>query len=300
MKKLKKKEINFIKNDLKDITDKVVIVTGANSGVGFAICDTLLSKNAHIVMACRNPQRAEFAKLKLLENHPEGKIDILLYSQSSILDCKTFAKNIMEQFPSFYALVLNAGIIGKKNEELYEDEITNTIGTNYISVVSIVKELKNVLDNSEEEHRIIFQGSVVARTHKYKKNQIFGLKHSKFTKYNISKCGVLNAFKYFAMENKNPNTFYLYAEPGITNSNIIRNFNHAFQKVGYWFMNTFLHSTTCGSFGACYLACNYVANGDAYIPSHCFHTRGLPTKYDVFEKLINVDIIEDAKALFKE
>ena len=87
MKKMKKKEISFVETTLKDIKDKIVIVTGANSGVGFAICNTLLDKKAHIVMACRNPQKADFARLKLLENHPDAKIDVLLYSQSSISDC---------------------------------------------------------------------------------------------------------------------------------------------------------------------------------------------------------------------
>lgn len=298
--KLKKSELNYINNSLHDITNKTVIITGANSGIGFAICQVLLMKHAHIVMACRNIDRANKAKEELLKDFPSSNIEILIYDQSSLEGCKKFASDIIKEYPDFHALILNAGIIGKKKEALFENKVINTIGVNYIATSYILECLQPFLKESNIEHRIIFEGSVVARHAKYKSGQISKTNYGKFRKYNISKCGVLNIFKTYASNNDNANILYLYSEPGIANTGIIRNFPKLIQKAGYVFMSIFMHSNIMGALTTCYLAANYVANGDSFVPKHMFHTKGLPTRYNNFKKPINEEIIKDGKMIIED
>lgn len=299
MVKMKKSELNYINNELKDIFDKKVIVTGANSGIGFAICDILLKKGAHVVMACRNYDKAMAAKEKLLENNPDGKINILLYNQSTVAGGYELSKVIISKHPDFYALILNAGLIGKKNDELYGGKIAQTIGVNYISTMAICFGLQEFLDKSNDEHRIIFQGSIVARKCKYKAGQLYKTNLSKLKSYNISKCGILNLFKYLRDSNSNPKAFYLYAEPGVSNTNIIRNLSTGIQKLGYFFLKAFFHSNYMGALGACYAACNYVANGDAFAPKGPNRVKGLPKLLKV-NKEMNKTIISDGKHILGE
>lgn len=58
-----------------DLVDKVFIVTGANSGIGFECSSYLAKKNATVYMVCRNPERADAAKNKILELNQEAVAD---------------------------------------------------------------------------------------------------------------------------------------------------------------------------------------------------------------------------------
>ena len=68
---------------LESLEDKVVIVTGANSGLGYQTSLALAYKNARVIMACRNLEKAENAKNKILKLVPNAKIDICKYDQGS-------------------------------------------------------------------------------------------------------------------------------------------------------------------------------------------------------------------------
>jgi len=44
-------------DDVPDLTGKIIIVTGANSGIGFAATEVMTQKGGHVVMACRNSRK---------------------------------------------------------------------------------------------------------------------------------------------------------------------------------------------------------------------------------------------------
>jgi NAD(P)-dependent dehydrogenase (short-subunit alcohol dehydrogenase family) len=54
----------WIDKHIQDLRDKTIIITGANSGLGFECCRALLYKKANIIMACRNLEKANKAKEK--------------------------------------------------------------------------------------------------------------------------------------------------------------------------------------------------------------------------------------------
>lgn len=57
---------------------KIAIVTGANGGVGYGICQRLLESqpDVKLVMACRNLSKATKAKASLLYYYPNSDIEI--------------------------------------------------------------------------------------------------------------------------------------------------------------------------------------------------------------------------------
>jgi dehydrogenase/reductase SDR family protein 12 len=63
-----------------DISDRVYIVTGANSGIGYECSSYLAKKNATVYMVCRNQERAEQAKRKIMDECEckDEKVFILL------------------------------------------------------------------------------------------------------------------------------------------------------------------------------------------------------------------------------
>ncbi|XP_038063963.1 3-keto-steroid reductase/17-beta-hydroxysteroid dehydrogenase 7-like [Patiria miniata] len=93
--------------------EKVVIITGANSGIGLSFADRLLTIDPTVVLclACRNPSRADTAKKTLLATHPTARIDLVRLDTSDIKGIFETAKNIKRKYSRIDFLYLNAGIM---------------------------------------------------------------------------------------------------------------------------------------------------------------------------------------------
>ncbi|XP_072367619.1 3-keto-steroid reductase/17-beta-hydroxysteroid dehydrogenase 7 isoform X1 [Scyliorhinus torazame] len=92
---------------------RVVLVTGANSGIGLALCERILSEDnqIHLCMACRNMQKAEAAKSELQLSHPGADISLLKIDVGNINSVIQAAKEIRQRYQHVDYLYLNAGIM---------------------------------------------------------------------------------------------------------------------------------------------------------------------------------------------
>ncbi|XP_055070016.2 3-keto-steroid reductase/17-beta-hydroxysteroid dehydrogenase 7 [Misgurnus anguillicaudatus] len=92
---------------------KVVLVTGANSGIGLALCERLLSQDAQLqlCLACRNMQRAEAARQALLVSHPQAHVSLLHLDVGNMHSVVTAAEEFKRKYNRLDYLYLNAGIM---------------------------------------------------------------------------------------------------------------------------------------------------------------------------------------------
>ena len=60
---------NWVKENMPDLSGRVAIVTGSNSGTGFWCAAALAGKGAHVVLACRTVSKAEAAKTEILDTY---------------------------------------------------------------------------------------------------------------------------------------------------------------------------------------------------------------------------------------
>ena len=223
--------------NLEDMTDKKVIVTGGTSGIGLSIVKHLLAKHAKVIVMARNMNKADEVKNKLLETYPDNPISFIQYNQSDKESIIKACDTIINEHGDFYALILNAGLIQSTKGTTYIDDIPQTIYTNFIGTSLIVDHLLYRLDG---EHRIIIQGSVVAGL-SIKPLNTLKIKDMKGLKqYIISKAAVEALFHYYSSKTENI-SFYL-VEPGVTNSDIIREFPPVIRKLGHIFLKTVSHS----------------------------------------------------------
>ena len=88
---------------------KTVVITGANSGVGFEAAKHFSAGGAHLVLMCRNAKKAEAAR-SLLQPSANIAIDIVLADFSRMDDVRRAAGELLERFPSIHVLVNNAGL----------------------------------------------------------------------------------------------------------------------------------------------------------------------------------------------
>ncbi len=91
------------------INGRVCIVTGANSGIGYETSLQLAKHGAHLVMVCRNKQKAEEAKTKI-DSVAKGKVDLILADLASIDEIRRLSKILLDRYKEIHVLINNAGV----------------------------------------------------------------------------------------------------------------------------------------------------------------------------------------------
>jgi len=88
---------------------KVCIITGATSGVGLEAAKRLASGGAHIVMVCRNRERAENVSY-MIKKEFKVPADIIIADLSSLDQVRNAANVILNSYKKIDILINNAGI----------------------------------------------------------------------------------------------------------------------------------------------------------------------------------------------
>jgi NAD(P)-dependent dehydrogenase (short-subunit alcohol dehydrogenase family) len=117
---------------MADMTGKVVVITGATSGIGLVAAEVLAEMGARIVLVARNPDRAEDA-LKTLRDLAPGVNHSVHYADlSRIAEMKRVAGEIGAAEPRIDVFINNAGaLFGKR--QLTPDGLEMTFATNHLA-----------------------------------------------------------------------------------------------------------------------------------------------------------------------
>jgi NAD(P)-dependent dehydrogenase (short-subunit alcohol dehydrogenase family) len=97
--------------DLPDQSGRVALITGANSGLGYASAVALARKNARVIMACRNVEKGERAAADLLSLHPAASVTVMKLDLGNLRSVREFAAAVNESEPRLDILMNNAGLM---------------------------------------------------------------------------------------------------------------------------------------------------------------------------------------------
>ena len=131
--------------------EKIVLVTGANKGIGFGIAKHLGLSGWKVVIGARDEQRAEKAVSELKS---QG-IDVLGWVNIELKDLNGLeraAQEINEKYPELTLLVNNAGIPGDmsvNSEHTELSDIKETLDVNFIGTFALTKALIPLLTKNE-------------------------------------------------------------------------------------------------------------------------------------------------------
>lgn len=90
---------------------KTALVTGANSGIGFATADALSKLGARVIMVCRNRERGEAALRELRSRAPEARLDLEICDVSVVSDVRALVERVLTRHERLDVLVNNAGVV---------------------------------------------------------------------------------------------------------------------------------------------------------------------------------------------
>ncbi|MFB6457431.1 SDR family oxidoreductase [Chitinophaga sp. Hz27] len=105
---------------MKGLNNKVAIVTGGNSGIGYATAKVLKEQGAHVIITGRRKEAVELAGQEL-------GVTALVADQGNVSDIELLAKNIAAQFGKVDILFINAGILGSGAIEDASERIFDSV-----------------------------------------------------------------------------------------------------------------------------------------------------------------------------
>ena len=196
----------YLQHMLKTMKDKVVIITGASSGIGKALALEYATRGAHVVMAARNEERLHQAAEEVSASGV--KVLAVVTDVSLEADCKNLINKSIEEFSGIDVLINNAGI---SMRALFADTdldvIRQLMGINFWGTVYCTKyALPHLLET---------KGSVVGVS------SIAGYKGLPGrTGYSASKFAMHGFLETLRIENMKKGLHVLIACPGFTASNI--------------------------------------------------------------------------------
>ncbi|XP_071372859.1 3-keto-steroid reductase/17-beta-hydroxysteroid dehydrogenase 7-like [Centroberyx affinis] len=175
--------------------EKVVVVTGANSGIGLALCERLLGEDGllRLCLACRNMQRAQAARSALLTSHPNAQVDLLHLDVGSAQSVLAAAQVVKARYSRLDYLYLNAGIMPNpqvdikaffkglfsrnvinmfataeglltQQDRLNSDGMQEVFATNVFGHFLLVRELEPLLSQADHSSRVVWTSSSNARS----------------------------------------------------------------------------------------------------------------------------------------
>jgi len=141
---------------------KICLITGANSGIGYATAIGLAKLNAHVIMVCRNKERGESAQKEIIEKTGNKHVDLLLCDLSSLNSIREFAADFKTKYQSLHVLINNAGVMLSKRE-LSVDGFEMNFAVNHLAPFLLTNLLLDLLKKSAPS-RII---NIASAAHKY-------------------------------------------------------------------------------------------------------------------------------------
>ncbi|XP_059046102.1 retinol dehydrogenase 11-like [Achroia grisella] len=114
----------------KHLVGKVVIVTGGNTGVGYETAKNLAERGARVILACRNDERGNTARDKIISDTGNQDVHYLNLDLASLKSVRYFAEKILKTEKRLDILVNNAGIYGSENVKT-EDGLNLGMQVNY-------------------------------------------------------------------------------------------------------------------------------------------------------------------------
>jgi len=133
--------------DLTSMDGRVVLVTGATSGIGRAAAEGFAKLGAAVRILARDPRRGELARDEIVEHSGNGDVEVELCDLSDLAAIRAFAARFSARATRLDVLVNNAGVLTGERS-LSPDGIELTFATNVLGPFLLTNTLSELLERS--------------------------------------------------------------------------------------------------------------------------------------------------------
>jgi NAD(P)-dependent dehydrogenase (short-subunit alcohol dehydrogenase family) len=271
-------------------TGRRVLITGANSGIGWPTALWLARRGATVMLACRDQAKGEAAVTKLLDEAPNAHISLELLDLASLDSVRALAHRELERGLPLDLLINNAGVMTPPRRQETKDGFELQFGTNVLGHFALTGLLMPALERAaakaiseETRPRVVTLASIAHKRGKLKFDDLQAKQnYSPMESYQQSKLADLM----FALElerrlqAKSSAILSVAAHPGVAQTNLFvtgdyGGFELTVRKAVGHLIGTLLNSETEGAYPTLYAATSpEVVGGGYYGPQGFEEMRG--------------------------
>lgn len=116
---------------IPDQSGRLVVITGANSGIGFEAAKALAGKGAHVILAVRSPTKGQAAIERIRAAHPRAQVELEILDLTDLASVRAFAERFEARYGALPLLINNAGVMATPYRRT-ADGFELQFGTNHL------------------------------------------------------------------------------------------------------------------------------------------------------------------------
>ncbi len=272
----------WTQQDIPDLKGKVIVVTGANSGLGFECSRTFAQKGATVVMTARNMTKGKAAQEEILHAHPGADVDLMKLDVGNLNSVRSFAAAFKAKYDRLDILLNNAGVMAIPRQET-ADGFEMQLGVNHLGHFALTGLLLDVIVQTPNA-RIHNVTSSANYTGSINFDDLMGEKeYSRWAAYGQSK--LANVFFTFELQKRlaaaGHDTIVNTSHPGIVIGNLqansVEQSDTKLEAVLYRLIQPFIaQDIKMGVLPMLYAMTAEEAKGGAFYGPKWFNMRGYP------------------------
>lgn len=212
-----------------DMSGKHVVVTGANSGLGFGLARRLAAAGAEVVMAVRSSTKGEAAAAQIRRSAPAAKLSVKLIDLASLASVEAFAESVTSEGRPIDVLINNAGVMTPPTRQVTSDGFELQFGANHLGHFALTGRLLPLLAGG----RVVTVSSIAATQKNIRFDDVNATgEYKPMYSYGIAKLSQLM----FAFELERRSRAGRWgvtsnaAHPGLTKTNLLSGASYGLQK----------------------------------------------------------------------
>ena len=147
----------------KQMTGKVIIITGGNTGLGKDVAFDLARRGATVILACRNETLGEDTATIINRDIGTSTVKFMSMDLASLNSITLFADEFLAQYSQLDCLICNAGVWEPMENELKtKDGYEIHFGVNHLGHFLLVKLLTNALQRTKNSRIVVVSSGLMS------------------------------------------------------------------------------------------------------------------------------------------
>jgi NAD(P)-dependent dehydrogenase (short-subunit alcohol dehydrogenase family) len=258
--------------EIPDQTGRRVLITGANSGIGYHAALELARKDAHVLLASRDRARGEAALARLRMAVPNSSVELVLLDLASLAAIHEFAAQQIERGQPLDLLINNAGVMAPPKRLETADGFELQFGTNVLGHFALTALLLPLLQKAAATPRVVTIASIAHKRGEIDFDDLQAAdSYAPMRSYPQSK--LANLMLAFELDRRlraaGSQILSVAAHPGVANTNLFQNGDYSatektIRRVFGVLIGTFLNTSAQGALPTLYAATASEATSGAY------------------------------------